>query len=359
MSKSWRVVDTGLRPAAQNIALDRALLEARQAEEIPSTLRFLRFTPSALLGGGQSAEQEFNVDFCRAGNIAIQRRITGGNAIYTDEMQLDWQLYLHRRDTGTADMRAVARRICHAAATAISALGVAAQFRPRDDIVVDGRTISSGGGVFDGNALLYQGTLLIDFDAAKTLSVLRIATANAPHEAIEPARTGIAGLNGLLDKRADPAHIKRYMMEAFESEFDVEFQEGDLTLTENARYLAARAEIDTPDWVNLVNNPASDMPIYGAERKFAGGALRANVVYDRRRHRIKQVAFGGDVPVSLRRTILDLDASLRDTLVERIEEQVRMFFAGRDVDMQSLTADDFTAVLRLAVKQPIVAANRA
>ena len=39
MKPTWRVIDTGLRRAAENIALNRALLEARQADEIPSTLR--------------------------------------------------------------------------------------------------------------------------------------------------------------------------------------------------------------------------------------------------------------------------------------------------------------------------------
>ena len=358
MSKSWRLVDTGLRPAAQNIALDRALLEARHAEEIPSTLRFLRFSPSALLACDQSADQEFNIDSCRSGNIAIQRRITGGKAVYTDEKQLDWQLYLHRRDVGAADMRAVAKRICHAAATAVGALGMPARFRPRNDIVVDGRSVSSGGGVFDGNALLYQGTLLIDFDVEKSLPIMRFTAGRLPHEALESARMRIAGLNGLLGKCVAPALVKRYMMEAFESEIDVEFQEGDLTLTEHARFRAALAEIDTPDWVGLVGNPASDMPIYDVQRKFAGGALRASVVYDRRGHRIKQVWFDGDVPDSVRVTIGDLEAALHDAPVERLEHIVRKFFAGCDTDLQALGVDDFIAIMRLAVKQPIVASSR-
>jgi len=45
MVETWRLIDTGLRAAAQNIALDRALLEAREAEEITSTLRFARKPP--------------------------------------------------------------------------------------------------------------------------------------------------------------------------------------------------------------------------------------------------------------------------------------------------------------------------
>jgi lipoate-protein ligase A len=357
MSEMWRVIDTGLRPAAQNIALNRALLEARQAEEIPSTLRFLRFAPSALLGYHQSAEQELNLDYCKAHNIEIQRRITGGGAIYFDETQLGWELYLHKRDIGTFDMQAIARRICHAAATAISALGVEARYRPRNDIEVDGRKISGTGGAFDGDALLYQGTLLIDCDVEKMLRVLRIPAEKLSDKAIASARERVANLKDLLGRRPDLALIRNNLTEAFESEFGVEFREGDLTLTEHTRYRVALAEIDTHDWINLVRRPASDMPVYEAAQKFGGGMLRASLTYDRLTHRIKQAWFTGDIFVSPRRVIADLEAALRDTSVERLEQNVRTFFAGRQADMLSLTPDDFIAVVRLAVKQPIVASS--
>jgi lipoate---protein ligase len=359
MSEMWRMIDTGLRPAAQNIALNRALLEARQAEEIPSTLRFLRFAPSALLGYHQSAEQELDLDYCGANNITIQRRITGGGAIYFDETQLGWELYLHRRELGTSDMQAIAKRICHAAAAAISALGVDARYRPRNDIEVDGKKISGTGGAFDGDALLYQGTLLIDFDVGKMLRVLRIPAEKLSDKAIASARERVASLKDLLGRRPDLALIRRNLTEAFESEFDVEFQESDLTLTEHRRYQTALAEIDTDDWIHLVRRPASDMPLYEAAQKFAGGVLRASLTYDRLTHRIKQVWFTGDIFVSPRRTVADLEAALHDTSVERFEHNVRVFFAGRQTDMLALTPDDFIAVIRLAVKQPIVASSRA
>ena len=357
MSESWRVIDTGLRPAAQNIALDRALLEARRAEEIPSTLRFLRFAPSALLGYQQSAEQEFNLDYCKAHNIAIQRRITGGGAVYFDETQLGWELCLHQRDIGTSDMQAIAKRICHAAATAVSALGVDARFRPRNDIEVDGRKISGTGGAFDGDALLYQGALLIDFDIEAMLRVLRIPAEKLSDKAIASARERVASLKDLLGRRPDLALVKHNLTEAFESEFGVEFHEGDLTLTEYQRYRTALAEIETPDWINLVRRPASDMPVYESAQKIASGMLRASLTYDRLTHRIKQVWFAGDMFVNPRRAIADLEAALHDTPAERIEHNIRVFFAGRRVDMRSLTPEDFIAVVRLAVKQPIAASS--
>jgi len=353
----WRVIDTGLRPAAQNIALNRALLEARQAEEIPSTLRFLRFTPSALLGYHQSAEQELNLDYCHEQGITVQRRITGGGAIYFDETQIGWELYLHKRDLGTADMQVISQRICHAAATAISALGVDARFRPRNDIEVDGRKISGTGGAFDGDALMFQGTLLIEFDVEKMLRVLRISAEKLSDKAIASARDRVANLKDLLGRRPDAGQIRSNMVEVFESTFGVEFSDGDLTLSEHQRYQEALKEIDHPDWVGLVNRPAADMPILEAAQKFAGGLLRAAVTFDVTTRTLRQVWFTGDIFINPRRTIADLEAALRDLPLDRLEQKVAAFFAGRSVDMLTLAPVDFADVIRLALKQPLLAAN--
>ncbi|MDP2240063.1 MAG: biotin/lipoate A/B protein ligase family protein [Burkholderiales bacterium] len=334
--------------------MNRALLEARQADEIPSTLRFLRFTPSALLGYHQSAEQELNLDYCKANGIAVQRRITGGGAIYFDETQIGWELYLHKRDVGTSDMQSISRRICHAAATAISALGVDARYRPRNDIEVDGRKISGTGGAFDGDALLFQGTLLIEFDVEKMLRVLRIPAEKLSDKAIASARERVANLKDLLGRQPDVGQIRRNLTEAFESEFDVEFHEDELTLSEHARYQVALREIDTSDWIALASRPASGMPILEAVQKFAGGLLRVAASFDTLTRTLRQVWFTGDIFVSPRRTIADLEATLRDTPLDKVEPRIRTFFAERQVDMLSLTPDDFIAVLRLALKQPLL-----
>ncbi|MBU2720084.1 lipoate--protein ligase family protein, partial [Acidithiobacillus ferridurans] len=77
-AKDWLVVDTGLRPADENMALDKTLLLAMSEGQIPGIFRFLRFEESALVGYHQSPEQELNLEFCREQGIAVQRRLTGG-----------------------------------------------------------------------------------------------------------------------------------------------------------------------------------------------------------------------------------------------------------------------------------------
>ncbi|WP_124949529.1 lipoate--protein ligase family protein [Sulfuriferula thiophila] len=346
---TWRVLDTGTRPAAENIALNRALLELRQQDKSPNTLRFLGFEPCALLGFHQSAEQELNVEYCNTHAVTIQRRITGGGAIYFDTTQLGWELYLHKRDLGTADMTAISKRICEAVARGISSLGVAAQFRPRNDIEVEGRKISGTGGAFDGDALMYQGTLLIEFDVEKMLRVLNIPAEKLSDKAIASARERVTNLADLLGYTPLRADVLLAISTALAAEFNVQFASGELTPEETQLYTEALQEINHPDWVNMIERPADDRPVVTAARKFAAGMLRVNVAYDRTMHRIKQVWFSGDVFISPRRTLIDLEAALRDSHEDKLSIIVTDFFKQRTVDMLTLTPEDIIAVIREAL----------
>jgi lipoate-protein ligase A len=180
----------------------------------------------------------------------VQRRLTGGPALYVDERQLGWELFLHRRDLGPASLHSISRRICHAAATAISALGVDARYRAQSAIEIAGRTIGSGAIAVDGEALLFQGVLWLDLDAERMREVLRAPAVHSTGPSV--AHELRAGLHEFLARPVDLRLVKHNLVEAFESEFDVEFREGELSLSEERRFVAALSEIDTQGWIDLV-----------------------------------------------------------------------------------------------------------
>lgn len=345
----WRVIDTGVRRAAENIALNRALLEARQQGLAPCTLRFLAFEPSALLGFHQSAAQELNLDWCAAQGVAIQRRITGGGAIYMDPDQMGWEIYADRNTVGSAQMEHIARRICEAAAGALQTLGVAAAYRPRNDIEVDGRKISGTGGAFDGDALMYQGTLLLRFDVERMLRVLNVPADKLADKALASARERVTSLEQLLGQLPRREVIQQALTQALAEAFEVEFRPGGLTADEQRLYAQALQEIDHPDWVDLIRHPAEDRPTLEASRRFQGGTLRVRIAWDAQQRRIRQVWFSGDVFISPRRALIDLESALRDTLGDRVEQQVLGFFADRNVDMLSLRPEDIVQLLHEAM----------
>jgi lipoate-protein ligase A len=347
--QTWRLLDTGIQPAANNIALNRALLEARQTNQAPNTLRFLGFEPCALLGFHQSAAQELNLEYCAEHDIEIQRRITGGGAIYFDLTQIGWELYLDKQTLGTADMTAISSRICTAVAKGISTLGVDAKFRPRNDIEVDGRKISGTGGAFDGDALMYQGTLLISFDVEKMLRILNIPAEKLSDKAIMSARERVTNLETLLGYVPERAIVMTALQQAVGNEFEVEFVAGELNAVEQILYDEAIKEINHPDWIGMIDLPESDRPTLTASQKFAAGMLQVNIAYDQVKQRIKQVWFSGDVFISPRRTLVDLEAALRDSHIDNVDTIVLSFFNQRHVDMLTLTPENILGLIKMAI----------
>ncbi len=346
----WRLIDTGLRPAAQNLAINRAMLEAHQAGLIPHTLRFLRFEPCALLGFHQNVDQELRSDYCRDHNITIQRRITGGGAIYFDETQIGWELYLDKGFLATADMAQIARRVCEAAAQGMRRLGVEATFRPRNDIEVDGRKISGTGGAFDGDSILYQGTLLVDFDIEKMLQVLRIPAQKRSDKAIASARERVTNLKELLGVAPELRQVKAHLRDAFAEAFSIRFEETSaLSEAEERLYREALREIDTAQWVFQANRSVHEAPTLEGLHRCAGGLMRASVMLDTFKQRIKQVWISGDFFINPKRMVLDLEAALRDTALSELNDNITRFFADYPVEMLMLKADDFYAVVANAL----------
>lgn len=358
---TWRILDTGVRRAAENFAINRALLESHQQGASPHTLRFLQFKPSALIGFHQNVDQELRTNYCHAHGIDIQRRLTGGGALYFDETQLGWELYLDKKVLGTADMGVIATKICTAAAAGISSLGVDARFRPRNDIEVAGRKISGTGGAFDGDSILYQGTLLVEFDVERMLRVLHIPAEKLSDKAISSARERVVDLRELLGAVPEMGRVREAMAHAFAEAFGVEFEHAtEMNAVERAAYAEALEEIDSPEWIYQHNRPASEAPMLESVRKTEGGLMRACVWVDRARNHLKQVWITGDFFVSPNRLVLDLEAALKDTPADALESNVETFFERTGAQMLRLKPADFSGLIRdaLALAEPGVDARR-
>jgi lipoate---protein ligase len=171
-----RVIDTGLRPPRWNIAMTAALAELHGAGEIPDTLRFQRFQPCVLVGRNQDIRREVRLDRCRQKGIAFARRLTGGGAVYMDAGILSWEIVAGRRRFG-ADLAEAAEKICTAVADGLAHLGVPARFSPPNAIEARGRKISGASGYFEGATLVYEGTVLVDFDIRDMADVLYLPDA--------------------------------------------------------------------------------------------------------------------------------------------------------------------------------------
>src|SRR5512136_2581619 len=231
---TWRLLDTGPRSGAENMALDEVLLELKAGERIPHALRFLQFSnPTVLVGHHQSVEEEVRLDYCRAHGIDLNRRLTGGGALYWGKNELGWEIYISKKDPRIPSrIEDLYRKMGEAAALGLRHLGIHAYFRPRNDIEIQGRKISGTGGTELSGAILFQGTLLVDFDVDEMLRSLRIPTEKLQDKEIESVKERVTCLKRELGRTPPMQTIKWALAKGFQEAFGVRFEDHPLTKEE-------------------------------------------------------------------------------------------------------------------------------
>ncbi|MDJ0939875.1 MAG: biotin/lipoate A/B protein ligase family protein [Woeseiaceae bacterium] len=349
---AFRVIDTGVREGRANIAFDAALIEERQAERVPDTVRFLRFPPTVLIGRHQDLSREVNHDYCEKHRVGTVRRITGGGAIYLDEGQLGWELVFHRSSLGIAALPDLAREICNAAALGLSKLGVDAKFRPRNDIEVGGRKISGTGGFYDGDVLIYQGTVLVDMNPQRMVNALRIPEAKLAKRKLDSGAQRVVTLKELLGPELpDLETIKDALLLGFEEGLGIDVAHGEITAAEE--HLAERyfdEEIGKDDFVAEIDNPASESDVLAGSHTGAGGTVDAYVKLEgAKQNRLQRVLLSGDFFVTPPRVVFDLEARLTGVDVDEVDKTIDAFFEDTDVGMLSVTPDDFRSSIKSAI----------
>jgi len=349
--QTWRLLDTGKRTAAENMCLDEGILEARAKGFVPNTLRFLQFRPHcALVGFHQSVEQEIREDYCKQMGIDINRRITGGGAIYFGEDTLGWEL-IAGKDVASRDIHSLYRTLCEAAIDALHSLGIDASFRPVNDIEVQGRKISGTGGTEAHDAFLFQGTLLIDLDIRVMLRALRIPTEKLKDKEIDSLKERLTCLKWELGKIPSMKMVKDAILKGFSKTFGMEFEAAGLTRWEKDYLHENLEKYQSTDWVYKVRRPLKDERFLYSVYKAPGGLIRLSVLVDDARDCIKMILITGDFFAYPKRAILDLEARLKNCACKKIEETVFSFFREKRPEMPGVGPDDFVRAIHEALQK--------
>jgi lipoate-protein ligase A len=353
MAEPFRIIDTGVREGRANIAFDAALIEERQAGRVPDTIRFLRFPPTVLIGRHQDLSREVDLEYCRQNSIGTVRRITGGGAIYLDEGQLGWELVFHRKSLGIAALPDLAREICNAAAKGMSELGIDAKFRPRNDIEVNGRKISGTGGFFDGDILIYQGTVLVDMNAQRMVNALNIPESKLAKRKLDSAAERVVTLKELLgDDLPDLETIKQALLKGFTDSFGISAEPGGITAGEEALAIEHfNDEIGNDDFVAEIDNPGDQEDVLAGTHTGPGGTIDSFVKLEGPTRQILQrVLLSGDFFVTPPRIVFDLEAHLMGARIDEIDAAIDQFFTDNDIGMLSVAPGDFAAAIDAAMR---------
>ena len=313
MKTIFRVIDTGNLSAAENMALDEAMLEARAEGLIPDTIRFLSFNPhAALVGQFQTVEKEIRGDYCRENGIDINRRITGGGALYWGTSDVGWEIFSSREGRfGVSRVEDYYKIFCGAVASGLSSFGVEASFRPRNDIEAGGRKISGSGGTSSGDAFLFQGTLLVDLDMDHMLRSLRVPIEKLSYSEINSLKDRITWLSREAGYLPSRDKIIDGLLKGFTSTLGIETYRGELAEKEKDLAASKLKYFGSKKHIYKIKDKKSQYYLKSITKSHKS-VIKCSANIDIKRGMLKNLYFTGDFFVYPQRAIFDLESRLKN-----------------------------------------------
>lgn len=226
-----RIVETGFNPAAQNMAIDEALIES--VGEVP-ILRIYGWRPAAVsIGYFQSMNEEVDFTKCREIGVDIVRRLTGGGAVL-HEYELTYSFISRRYPQNIVESY---KWICDAIVISINRLGFDASFVPLNDIVIAGKKVSGNAQTRRKGVLLQHGTILLGVDVNKMFSVLKVPSEKLRDKIIKDVKERVTSLAGTTYD-----NMATSLKTSFAAKFEAKLIDDTLSTEEisHARWLAER-----------------------------------------------------------------------------------------------------------------------
>lgn len=161
-----KLLDLTLNSAAENLALDEAILELAESQAEPlEVLRLWEFdSPVVVIGRGSRVSVEVDVDRCRSCHVPILRRTSGGAAIVGGPGCLMYSVLLsYQRRPELRMIEKAHRFVLGTVLAAVQSILPAADQQGTSDLTLGERKFSGNSLRCRRTHLLYHGTLLYDF----------------------------------------------------------------------------------------------------------------------------------------------------------------------------------------------------
>ena len=314
-------------------------------------------TPYVCIGYHQDVEQEVDLKFCRDQNIPVFRRKVGGGAVFLDGNQIFFQLVLHR-DNPIAPKRidAFYQKFLKPIIDVHRRMGIQAEYKPVNDLVVRGRKISGTGAGEIGDSIVFVGNLILDFDYDTMARVLKIPDEKFRDKVKRTIEGNLSTIRSELgEKKADQWDedtLHNMVAEEFEKLL------GPLTPREKDEWLSEKIEalkltMLQDDWLHRRGKPVegsvvkvrSGLEVVQRMHKAAGGLIRAEFFIDEGIY--KNVSISGDYFCFPQDTVARLAKIIEGSSKVEITRMITDFYDENNFELPGIEVQDWLKVFRI------------
>lgn len=197
-----KILFSEYRRAEQNLALEQQLVAGSE-----SVVLLYVNEPTVVVGRNQTIEAEVDCDYCRAHNIDVVRRASGGGAVYHDAGNLNYAIIC---DGGE---RPLDRDYTEPIVWALRRLGVDAVAGSRGEIKVGDAKVSGSASMVRKGRVLFHGTLLFDSDLDALDAALR-GDDSRRGKGVRSIRSKVCNLKSMLSGVPDMPYFIEHLRTA-------------------------------------------------------------------------------------------------------------------------------------------------
>ena len=352
-----RLLDLQLVPPVRSQTIYHAVAYALDANS-PDTIILVGPTePYVCIGFHQELDKEVDVEFCGAHGLPMFRREVGGGAVYLDKNQVFAQWIFHRNGL-PADLGERFALYIEPLVETYQALGIPANYRPINDIHVQGKKIGGTGAAQMGDAEVVVGSLMFDFNFELMSKVLKVSSEKMRDKIFQSLNEYMTTMTRQLGRTPDRAAVVKIYLAQVEAALGRQIVAGEPT----ARELAIAEELDrkfaTDEWLYQKGGLRQhgvkiheDVRVIEAAHKAPGGLIRVTARV--RDGRIDDLTLSGDFTILPKFAPGALELALRGTLLDANAIQARAEEVYRTMAIQSpgMTVEDLTKAVML-LNQP-------
>jgi lipoate-protein ligase A len=332
-------------------AFYEAVAEAVHRGTSPNTLLLVQpAAPYACIGYHQNLEKEIDLGYVENESLPVIRRSQGGGATYLDSNQIFYQVVFRDSHTLPRKVDALFERLLAVTVAGYRRLGVPAEFKPLNDVVVGGRKISGNGAGLHETATILVGNFIMDLNYAQMARVLRVPDEKFRDKMAKSMEQWVSSLRRELGESPPPNRIKEVYTEEFRRLLGVTLAPGEPTDEERRIFLEEmRPRHTSREWLHMEaprGKPgravkiAHDIKVMEADHK-AGKLIRLRA--EVKGTEILDLRITGDLFVVPKEAVARLEAALVGAEIEEEElmEIITRFYEEERPESPGVTPRDY------------------
>lgn len=166
--------------------------------------------PSILIGRNQNTISEINLDYVKANNIDVVRRLSGGGTVFNDLGNMNFT-FITFRNTSNQCIKNGFEKFALPVIHALKSLGIDATFNGRNDITIDGKKFSGNAQYFQKNKLLHHGTILYDCDMTKLSQALKSKAVKFKDKSVKSVSSRVTNILPYMETKMDLLEFREYL----------------------------------------------------------------------------------------------------------------------------------------------------